>query len=68
MTERAVRLGLGLELKARPHMRRHGCSYALANWGHDAGAIQRWLGHRPITRTAVYAALAPHRLKDFWRD
>jgi hypothetical protein len=27
-----------------------------------------WLGHRSITSTAVYTALAPDRFKDFWRD
>jgi hypothetical protein len=31
--------------------------------GHPA-----WLGHRSITSTAVYTALAPNRFKDFWRD
>jgi hypothetical protein len=31
-------------------------------------AIQGWLGHRSITSTAVYAALAPNRFKDFWRE
>jgi site-specific recombinase XerD len=59
--------GAGLELKAHPHMQRHACGYALANKGHDTRAIQGWLGHRSITRTAVYTALAPNRFKDFWR-
>jgi integrase len=58
----------GLELKAHPHMLRHACGYALANKGHDARPIQGWLGHRSITSTAVYTALAPNRFKDFWRD
>jgi site-specific recombinase XerD len=44
------------------------CGYALANKGHDTRAIQAWLGHRSITSTAVYTALAPNRFKDFWRD
>jgi type 1 fimbriae regulatory protein FimB/type 1 fimbriae regulatory protein FimE len=60
--------GAGLELKAHPHMLRHACGYALANKGHDTRAIQAWLGHRSITSTAVYTALAPSRFKDFWRD
>jgi integrase len=67
MIERAARRGLGLELKAHPHMLRHPCGYALANKGHDTRAIQGWLGHRSITSTAVYTALAPNRFKDFWR-
>jgi len=57
-----------LELKAHPHMIRHACGYALANKGHDTRAIQGWLGHRSITSTAVYTALAPNRFKDFWRE
>jgi integrase len=66
MIER-VAVGAGLELKAHPHMLRHACGYALANKGHDTRAIQGWLGHRSITSTAVYTALAPNRFKDFWR-
>lgn len=58
----------GLKIKAHPHMLRHACGYALANKGHDTRAIQGWLGHRSITSTAVYTALAPNRFKDFWRD
>jgi type 1 fimbriae regulatory protein FimB/type 1 fimbriae regulatory protein FimE len=61
-------IGLGLELKARPHMLRHARRYALANNGHDTRAIEGWLRHRPITSTAVYTALAPNRFKDFWQD
>jgi site-specific recombinase XerD len=67
MIERAA-TAAGLELKAHPHMLRHACGYALANKGHDTRAIQGWLGHRSITSTAVYTALAPNRFKDFWRD
>jgi site-specific recombinase XerD len=51
-----------------PHMLRHACGYALANKGHDTRAIQGWLGHRSITSTAAYTALASNRFKDFWRD
>ena len=58
----------GLGLKAHPHMLRHACGYALANRGHDTRAIQGWLGHRSITSTAVYTALAPNRFKDSWRE
>jgi site-specific recombinase XerD len=50
------------------HMLRHACGYALANKGHDTRAIQAWLGHRWITSTAIYTALAPNRFKDFWRN
>jgi integrase len=67
MIERAA-TSAGLDLKAHPHMLRHACGYALANKGHDTRAIQAWLGHRSITSTAIYTALAPNRFKDFWRD
>jgi integrase len=67
MVERAA-ASAGLDLKSHPHMLRHACGYALANRGHDTRAIQGWLGHRSITSTAVYTALAPNRFKDFWRD
>jgi type 1 fimbriae regulatory protein FimB/type 1 fimbriae regulatory protein FimE len=47
--------------RRRTHtMLRHTCGYALANKGHDTRAIQAWLGHRSITSTAVYTALAPN--------
>ncbi len=44
MIERAARKGLGLELKAHPHMLRHACGCALANKGDDTRAIQGWQG------------------------
>jgi site-specific recombinase XerD len=49
-------------------MLRHACGYALAAKGHDTRAIQHYLGHRSITSTAVYTALALNRFKDFWRE
>jgi integrase len=67
MVERAgERAGFGFA--AHPHMLRHACGFALANKGHDTRAIQGWLGHRSISSSAVYMALAPNRFKDFWRD
>ncbi len=67
MIERAA-TGAGLQLKAHPHILRQAFGYALANKGHDTRAIQGWPGHRSITSTAVYTALAPNRFKDFWRE
>ena len=55
------------ELKARPHMLRHGCGFALANKDRDTRALQAYLGHRNIQRTARYTELAPDRFKDFSR-
>ena len=44
-----------------------GCTYALANKGHDTRAIQDWLGIRSIQHTVRYAELTPTRFKDFRR-
>jgi integrase len=51
-----------------PHKLRHGCGYALANAGHDTGAIQSWMGHKNIQHTVGYTELAPDRFRDFRRD
>ena len=54
--------------KAHPHMLRHACGYALANKGHDARALQAYLGHRNIQHTVRYTELSPTRFKGFWRN
>ena len=56
-----------LGIKAHPHMLRHACGFALANKGHDARALQAYLGHRNIQHTVRYTELSPGRFKDFWR-
>ena len=65
-----ARLGgrTGMAFPVFPHMLRHGCGYALANAGHDTGALQAWLGHKNIQHTVRYTELAPDRFKDFWRS
>ena len=50
------------------HMLRHSCGYKLANDGRDTRAIQHYLGHRSISSTVRYTALAPDRFKGFWKD
>jgi site-specific recombinase XerD len=59
MTKRAA-VGAGLELKAHPQMLRHARGYA--------PLIQGGLGHRSITSTAIYTALARNSIQGFWRD
>jgi len=49
-------------------MLRHGCGYALANAGHDTGAIQAGMLRCPVQHTVRYTELAPDRFRDFWRD
>jgi hypothetical protein len=44
------------------------CGYGLADKGTTPGRSRDGWGHRSITSTAVYTALAPNRFKDFWRD
>jgi len=65
-----VRAGIEAKLafKAHPHMLRHACGYALANRGHDARALQAYLGHRNIQHTVRYTELSPTRFRDFWRS
>ena len=58
----------GMPFPIHPHMLRHACGFALANAGHDARALQAWLGHRNIQHTVRYTELAPDRFKDFWRN
>jgi hypothetical protein len=65
-----VPLKPGLGAKERE---RHGTGAAATDSaGQRSGpryeAIQRWFGHRSITGTAVYTAVAPNRFKDFWRE
>ena len=57
-----------LGIDVHPHMLRHSCGYYLANKGADTRAIQAYLGHRSISNTVQYTALAPDRFKNFWQD
>ena len=58
----------GFPFLVHSHMLRHSCGYKLANDGQDTRAIQHYLGHRSITSTVRYTALAPDRFKGFWKD
>ncbi len=49
-------------------MLRHGTGYKLAADGVDTRALQAYLGHRNIQNTTRYTALAPDRIKGFWKD
>jgi len=39
-------------LAVHPHMLRHACGFKLANDGVDTRALQHYLGHKSIQRTA----------------
>ncbi len=59
--------GLG-QLKAHPHMLRHGTGYKLANDGRDTRAIQHYFGHKNIQHTVRYTEMASGRFRNFWND
>ena len=65
MIERAG-VAAGLPFQVHPHMLRHACGYALVNRGVDTRTLQAFLGHRRITSTTRYAALAPGRFNNIW--
>ena len=54
--------------RVHSHMLWHSCGYKLANDGQDTRAIQHYLGHRSISSTVRYTALAPDRFKGFWKS
>jgi integrase len=57
----------GMPFPIHPHQLRHACGFKLANDGHDTRSLQHWLGHRNISNTTIYTAIASDRFKDFWR-
>ncbi len=61
---KAANIGIDIH----PHMLRHSCGYYLANKGADTRAIQAYLGHRSISNTVQYTALAPDRFNKFCED
>jgi type 1 fimbriae regulatory protein FimB/type 1 fimbriae regulatory protein FimE len=58
----------GLGFKAHPHMLRHACGYARAHKGHDAQALQSYLGLKNIEYAVRYTELPTDQFKDFWRS
>ena len=48
-------------------MLRHACSVKLERTV-DTRALQAYLGHRNFQNTTRYTALAPDRVKGFWRN
>lgn len=65
MIERAG-IAASLPFQCHPHQLRHACGYALVNRGVDTRTLQAFMGHRSITSTTRYAALAPGRFKNLW--
>ena len=48
-----------LGFPVHPHMLRHATGFKLANDGHDARAIQHYLGHKNVQHRALYRIKHP---------
>lgn len=57
-----------LDISVHPHILRHSTGYYLVNQGIDTRSIQDYLGHRSISNTVKYTALASGRFNNFWHD
>ena len=49
------------------HMLRHSTGYALSNRGVSTRDLQAFMGHRNISNTVIYTAVADKRLRTIWR-
>ena len=63
------RLGVAAKLPfpVHIHMLRHAAGYALAGRGVDTRTLQAFMGHRSISNTVVYAAVADRRVRNIWQ-
>ena len=48
-------------------MLRHSAGYALSNRGVSTRDLQAFMGHRNISNTVIYTAVADKRLRTIWR-
>jgi type 1 fimbriae regulatory protein FimB/type 1 fimbriae regulatory protein FimE len=62
------RLGEAAELPfpVHVHMLRHSAGYALAARGTDTRTLQAFMGHRSISNTVIYTAVADRRVRHIW--
>jgi len=49
------------------HMLRHSAGYVLAGRGVDTRTLQAFMGHRSISNTVIYTAVADKRLRNIWQ-
>lgn len=54
----------GIPFRVTPHMLRHACGYKLAADRWPTRNIQQWLGHRTLSQTAEYTALADDSMRN----
>jgi len=59
----AARLGFPVHI----HMLRHSAGYALAGRGVDTRTLQAFMGHRSISNTVIYTAVADKRVRNIWQ-
>ena len=57
----------GLKFPVHVHMLRHSAGYALAGRGVDTRALQAFMGHRSISNTVIYTAVADKRVRNIWQ-
>ena len=62
------RLGVaaGFAFPIHAHMLRHSAGYALAGRGVDTRTLQAFMGHRSISNTVIYTAVADKRVRNIW--
>ena len=48
-------------------MLRNSAGYALAGRGVDTRTLQVFMGHRSISNTTVYTAIADKRIRNIWQ-
>jgi type 1 fimbriae regulatory protein FimB/type 1 fimbriae regulatory protein FimE len=57
----------GLPFPVHVHMLRHSAGYALAGRGVDTRSLQAFMGHRSISNTVIYTAVADRRIRNIWQ-
>jgi integrase len=57
----------GFKFPIHVHMLRHSAGYALAGRGVDTRTLQVFMGHRSISNTTVYTAVADKRIRNIWQ-
>src|SRR5215471_6305708 len=57
----------GFAFPIHVHMLRHSAGYALAGRGVDTRTLQSFMGHRSISNTVIYTAVADKRVRNIWR-
>jgi type 1 fimbriae regulatory protein FimB/type 1 fimbriae regulatory protein FimE len=56
----------GFAFPIHAHMLRHSAGYALAGRGVDTRTLQAFMGHRSISNTVIYTAVADKRVRTIW--